>query len=102
MRHRAFESACEEMQRPSRFFASRDFPGLSEWWGKNRSVVTVSGYSQYTVKNKRADTGSKEPAILRCLVRVTRVLAWEATPRTVCVTRVSCVCGCVPCSSSSS
>jgi hypothetical protein len=33
---------------------------------KNRSVVTVSVYSQYTVKNKRADTGSKEPAILRC------------------------------------
>ena len=29
---------------------------------KKISVVTVSGYSQYTVKNKRADTGSKEPA----------------------------------------
>jgi len=58
---------------------------------RKRSVVTVHvfGHSHETVKNKRADTGSKEPAILSCLVRVTGVLAWEATPRTVCVTRVS-------------
>jgi hypothetical protein len=34
----------------------------TETWSQYR----VSVYSQYTVKNERADTGSKEPAILRC------------------------------------
>ena len=33
----AFESAFVEKQRPSRFFASRDFPGISEWWRETRS-----------------------------------------------------------------